>query len=161
MSEEATQNDQVNPAQEGEGENTTPEAGVTEPQKSEEPTPPAVDSVVEQPAEEPEENAQEGEGIHSSLNVNKFSSRMELETAGLALGLDEKKLASAGSQEALWKIVKNAYLAKKTFVSVDEDSGEGELMKVNVKHSGEFYKKGQRYVLSDDLREDFRSKFYI
>lgn len=127
----------------------TPETPVAPETQPEQPTPEApVAPVVPQSTD--------------ALSVNKFSSRLELENAALNLGVDEKKLAAVSDLEELWRLVKNAYIAKHTPVSVSEEGeGEGDLMKVNVKHNGEYYKKGKRYDLSPELKEEFRSKFFI
>lgn len=96
-----------------------------------------------------------------NLNVNKYSSRLDLENAGLALGIDEKKMAAAASQEALWKLVKNADQARRTVVSVEEEGGKGHKMKQTVKHCGLIYKAGQWYELPEEVRKEFFEKFYI
>lgn len=120
------------------------------------------DSAAEEPAAK-EASPQEGAPVPATegLSVNRSSSRLELENAGLALNVDEAKLKAVSDHEELWKLVKNAWINKNTVVNVEEDVEAGDLMKVTVKHNGQFYKKGNHYELDGELREEFRNNFFI
>lgn len=99
--------------------------------------------------------------VARSIDVNKYSSRLDLLNAGLTLGLDEKSLDKASSQEELWHMVKTKLIALKTVVTVEPENKAGYQMKCNLKHAGQFYKKGEYYELGEEIKNHFLENYYI
>ena len=116
----------------------------------------ADEEAEKKAAKEAEEN---GVDI-KELDVDKHSSRDELEAVAEELGVPDAHIAKVNSREELWRLVKNAYQVSKMPVE-KRPKMKGDQMKLTIKHNGNLYEKGEWYELDAKTRKAFREAFYI